>query len=634
MSIALEPQVQHGPESASGRLTIGRRLGLLVGLLGLGIASVACMAVLGVGRIDRSISHFRDSAFGNAAVTDQLRRAMKDTELASLEYALVENAPRRNALRIQLSGTLVPAVTASLSATAAALADEPADRAGLARIQKSWQRYLEHSEPYLLSTTPGRERAAALRIRSLLEQSIADADIIVGREAKELTAAIQETSHEANQTRKHLIIAAVIAALLGTGIAVALTRSIGRRTRHYSRFAKAVAKGSYGERVHISGNDELTELGRLLNRMMEHGDSEQMQNRQRSEYTEAMQLTGSEDEAHNLLKLHLERSITGSVVTVLSRNNSANRLEPTTPLAADDLIASHLNEAQPRDCLAVRSGQTHRSSGRGGLLECTICGKAATSACQPFLVGGEVIGAVLARRDHGLTEIETETMRASVVQAAPLLANLRNLALAEFRAGTDALTGLPNQRASHETMQRMAAQATRTRLPLSVLLLDLDRFKQINDVFGHAEGDNVLAAVGVALRSILREGDFCGRFGGEEFVVLLPNTGREGAADVAEKLRAGVEKIRVPSVKREITTSIGVATVPDHGDEAATVSRIADRALYAAKAGGRNRVELATVVTALGNDAPPLKAGRFGDAAIGVPEAVPEGPAQGFPRAR
>jgi len=390
-----------------------------------------------------------------------------------------------------------------------------------------------------------------------------------------------------------LILAALIAGLIGTAIATVLTRSIVIRTHAYSRFATAVASGSYGERVALRGNDELTELGGLLNRMTEHRDAEQTQGRQRSEFTEAMQLTGSESEAHNLLKRHLERSIPESVVLVLSRNNSANRLEPTTPLSDDDPIAEDLRDAQPRDCLSVRSGQTHRSEDDEALLECKICGRAPTSSCRPLLVGGEVIGAVLARRDHGLTESETETMRSSVVQAAPLLANLRNLALAELRAGTDALTGLPNQRASHETIQRMAAQADRSRRPVSVLLLDLDHFKQVNDVFGHAEGDNVLAAVGVTLRSTIREGDFCGRFGGEEFVVVLPDTDLESAAIVAEKIRVGVEGIRVPSVQREITISVGVATAPDHGTEPATVTRVADRALYAAKAGGRNRVELA-----------------------------------------
>lgn len=204
-----------------------------------------------------------------------------------------------------------------------------------------------------------------------------------------------------------------------------------------------------------------------------------------------------------------------------------------------------------------------------------------------------MIGSVLARRDRPLSESQSETMRGSVVQAAPLLANLRNLALAERRAGTDALTGLPNQRASHETLKRMVAQAERVAQPLAVLLLDLDHFKQVNDVLGHAAGDSVLAAVGVALRSAIREGDFCGRYGGEEFIVLLPDTELSRADIVAEKIRAAIEAIEIPSVQRETTVSIGVAAVPTHATDAEAVARIADRALYSAKSAGRNRVELA-----------------------------------------
>jgi diguanylate cyclase (GGDEF)-like protein len=119
----------------------------------------------------------------------------------------------------------------------------------------------------------------------------------------------------------------------------------------------------------------------------------------------------------------------------------------------------------------------------------------------------------------------------------------------------------------------------------------------------------VLAAVGVTLRSSVREADFCGRFGGEEFIALLPDTDLAGAGLVAEKIRAAVETIQVPAVQRDITISIGVATAPEHGVDVEVVSRLADRALYAAKEAGRNRVELAAVSDALDElDLPPVDA--------------------------
>ena len=139
----------------------------------------------------------------------------------------------------------------------------------------------------------------------------------------------------------------------------------------------------------------------------------------------------------------------------------------------------------------------------------------------------------------------------------------------------------------------MVAQANRSITPLAAAMIDLDHFKQINDRFGHAKGDEVLAAVGTALRSCIRASDFAGRFGGEELLVLLPDTTAEDAAGQAERIRSTIASIRVPGVERTITVSIGVADLIQHGGDASGLLRQADRALYTAKAMGRNRVAIA-----------------------------------------
>ena len=210
---------------------------------------------------------------------------------------------------------------------------------------------------------------------------------------------------------------------------------------------------------------------------------------------------------------------------------------------------------------------------------------------MPSLVGGEVIGSVLVRHGASVDATSRRTVEESITQAAPVLANLRNLALSETRALTDGLTGLPNRRAIEDTLKRMAAYADRAASPLGVVLFDLDHFKQINDLYGHEKGDEVLAAVGVVLAASCRASDFGGRFGGEEFVVLLPDTDREGAAEIAERVRVAVSALEIAGVSRPITASFGVASIPEDASEPTLLLRGADRALYLAKSRGRNRVE-------------------------------------------
>jgi diguanylate cyclase (GGDEF)-like protein len=331
---------------------------------------------------------------------------------------------------------------------------------------------------------------------------------------------------------------------------------------------------------------------RLLTNMARRREKDRELEVAQAEFADVLQVTEGSDETYDLLKRRLERSIAGAKAVVLNRNNSEDRLEAASALPSDTDLAERLQSAKPRSCLAVRFGRKHEEGdGRDPLLTCALCsGTSAHTTCEPLLVGGEVIGSALVMHPHALSETERATMTGAVAQAGPVLANLRNLAIAEFRAATDALTGLPNSRAVADTIKRMAAQASRSVAPLSALMLDLDHFKQINDAYGHGRGDDVLAAMGATLEGTVRDSDFVGRYGGEEFVVLLPDTGPAEAVTVAEKIRSAVAGMSVPGVPRAITVSIGVAAMPDDAGESVALLQNADRRLYAAKGGGRNRV--------------------------------------------
>lgn len=164
---------------------------------------------------------------------------------------------------------------------------------------------------------------------------------------------------------------------------------------------------------------------------------------------------------------------------------------------------------------------------------------------------------------------------------------LEHNALLSQAAMTDALTGLKNHRAFHEALISSVQMAERFHQPLTLIMLDVDHFKQFNDQFGHPAGDEVLRTVGAVLRQFSRAYDVPARYGGEEFAIILPNTGLQEAVQIAERLRRQIESIETPH--RRITASFGVA-VYRHGTMPATLLYEADSALYQAKQQGRNCV--------------------------------------------
>lgn len=155
-------------------------------------------------------------------------------------------------------------------------------------------------------------------------------------------------------------------------------------------------------------------------------------------------------------------------------------------------------------------------------------------------------------------------------------------------ASTDVLTGLANRRAMDEHLRRAVAHAHRHEQPLTALMVDLDHFKAINDTYGHAGGDVVLRAAADHLREAIRVDDVAARWGGEEFLVLLPHTGAAGGLLVAERIRLGIADAE--PIDGNVTASIGLAVLRDGAD---LLLREADHALYEAKADGRNRTNVA-----------------------------------------
>ncbi len=161
-------------------------------------------------------------------------------------------------------------------------------------------------------------------------------------------------------------------------------------------------------------------------------------------------------------------------------------------------------------------------------------------------------------------------------------------------ATTDSLTGLLNKATITRTLKEETAKSSRYHRQLSVVLMDLDDFKSLNDTFGHLTGDRVLQRVAAVLRRNLRQQDRAGRFGGEEFLLVLPETGLKGAASLSERIRMDIEKSVASdlSLARSVTVSAGVSTYPLDGHDCENLLERTDSALYRAKALGKNRTEL------------------------------------------
>jgi diguanylate cyclase (GGDEF)-like protein len=180
-------------------------------------------------------------------------------------------------------------------------------------------------------------------------------------------------------------------------------------------------------------------------------------------------------------------------------------------------------------------------------------------------------------------------------------------------ARTDPKTGLLNATAWQREADAEVARAQRTNAPLALLLVDVDHFKRVNDSHGHLIGDEVLRALAAELRQQVRESDVVGRFGGEEFTVLLPRTDDAGACGIAERLRtsAGRMSVAAADARINVTVSIGVAVLGQHGNDLFELLAAADVALYRAKDAGRDQVRV--YAHASGNAKAVAKAGEEGD---------------------
>ncbi len=264
---------------------------------------------------------------------------------------------------------------------------------------------------------------------------------------------------------------------------------------------------------------------------------------------------------------------------------------------------SHPSGFPVSECWALRRGQPHLYN---EMMPGPRCPHTANNAvgclCVPLVLMGEIFGIMHVQWTKPVNHEDEKLVTRLAADAALALTNLRLRKQLKDLSIRDPLTGLFNRRYLEEFFEQELIRSRRKSGQLSVIMIDIDHFKKFNDTFGHEAGDAVLYELGKFFKHEMRGSDVTCRYGGEEFILLLPETAVDAAQRRAEQLRKNVKSMQVKfldNVLPEINLSLGVATFPDHGDCTEELIRKADTALYAAKEEGRDRVCLApsTVVS-------------------------------------
>lgn len=259
----------------------------------------------------------------------------------------------------------------------------------------------------------------------------------------------------------------------------------------------------------------------------------------------------------------------------------------------------------PEACWGLRRGQLHFTDSAEAGLACPHVEARPEdpfySICAPLIAHGDLLGLLHLRYRRSEAEKGEEVfssyqrMLVNTVaeQVGLAIANLRLRDSLQQQSIRDPLTGLYNRRFLEEVLERELARARRRQVPLALVMADVDRFKGFNDSFGHEAGDMVLQSLARLLKSSLRESDVVCRYGGEEFVLILPETTASNARERAEALRSAVHGLQLRYREQPlgpITVSFGVAAFPEHGGNSKALLAAADAALYEAKRSGRDRV--------------------------------------------
>jgi diguanylate cyclase (GGDEF)-like protein len=370
--------------------------------------------------------------------------------------------------------------------------------------------------------------------------------------------------------------------LVAFGCAVWLSRSLQRQIAAFLAAARRLGRGDFSAKVPVAGNDEFAALGDEFNKMSAQLEArlEELSD-QRVRLESSLQRVGeafaSNLDRDGLLELSSRtRVVSGGPLEERAR---VGQVSPFTKLLARveaKVLDTHYPQEVEAEAGWALAHPLQIADGARG-----------SDGAMP------VLGLItVARSDRAFTPTEKELFGYLSGQAGVSIENVSLHETVQRQAVTDELTGLFNHRRFQEALVSEVERSKRFHQSMSLVMLDIDNFKSINDTYGHQQGDMVLREVARILRENSREIDAPARYGGEELAVVLPQTDQSGAFNLAERVRMGIEGLDLPLLEgrgtMSVTASLGVASLPSESAGASDLVAAADAALYKAKRSGKN----------------------------------------------
>jgi diguanylate cyclase (GGDEF)-like protein len=493
------------------------------------------------------------------AASPALQTAMRKEDLLALRRMLGVAPPGptvKRTVKVVDSGRVLGVVTVWLPIDESLLAQlhsglAPRDRLVAVRNGRVVAGAGRGAKFTLVAGRAGRARLGGTTYRAL-------ATATLGGTGYQFAAAAPQSqiTSATHATERRIALALTASLALFFAATYLVGRSIVRTLRRLASAADAIAGGNLHERVDVHGNDEFAQVGRAFNEM-----AEQLEQR--------------------LAELEAERSRVQRAAThfgeaLAATHDTAQLVRVVAESAIEATGAAGCAVIGPNGELA-RAGDPDEHDAQIEL---------------PLRAGGSDFGRLVLYDDTELTARQIETVTLLAAQVVIALENARLHRIVERQALLDSLTGLANRRSIEEALRSELARAARFGTPAALVLADIDDFKRVNDRYGHAVGDEVLREFADALRETLRESDTAGRWGGEEFALILAGTDADGGAALAERARVliGERTVHLPGGEAvQVTASFGVAAFPECGGTVALLEA-ADDALYEAKRRGKNQV--------------------------------------------